>query len=484
MRIRRNTEFSIKLAIIIVLIGFLIYDLFLQLGPHYQYLRGLPYDQRMDIYFAYFTTQSNYITVFYLMFSLIYSRINRKRTPFTLDLAVTTYICITMVVFWTTLLPSSKVSGGLFQGWTISTWIVTMVLHLFIPLVMIVTFVSSAGDNYHSITKHNKFSLFAIATYPALYLVFQLVRGAIRIKIYGPAYIEQNFWYVKDPHSNKLIPQSNWYHLNSKGEIESIGGATMAQLYSYTIYASYFFLNIYKFDYFIKVKEFDDKYHEYIWKGKYYNGTNTPTHEPYKFEFNKFSDSSIIIYFIFSCLFISFCVFAIQYLLIFNNNMKYFKFFSPSGREYSKKEIAIIKWKRQESIVYSRIYFVWIAKSFKYFKTNVLLKRRYKKLDRQQLKNLISDRIKALKKLIKFRKIEYKKLKTVIKEEKKFIKQTLPEVKYLDRQEFKDNVYESWRFQKMRLFSIIITITNEDIITYEKISEIENKYKLKYSKKL
>jgi len=100
--IKNNKYFFSVLFLVLLIVGFLITDLVIIIKfpcfSAFSYISSTI--KRLGIYFSFFTTQTNYLTVVYLFFTLIIERIDKKfKVNFNLLLAITVYITITMFVF-------------------------------------------------------------------------------------------------------------------------------------------------------------------------------------------------------------------------------------------------------------------------------------------------------------------------------------------------------------------------------------------------
>lgn len=153
---------------------------------------GLRVIDRLGVYYAFFTTQSNYIVVIYLFFSLFLKRFYNTLPAFGIELAVTVYISVTMLVFWAGLMSSANESGS----YLLPHWISTFTLHLLIPIIMIFHFVTASGNVLVGFKEHFKFSFWAICAYPMAYLIFSLIRGEYQFQAYGPDEFARVFNFV------------------------------------------------------------------------------------------------------------------------------------------------------------------------------------------------------------------------------------------------------------------------------------------------
>ncbi|UNF62269.1 MULTISPECIES: hypothetical protein [Spiroplasma] len=134
------------------------------------------YGERLSHYYAYFTTQSNYLVFVYFVFYLFQKKFKNTKPDFIIRLMVTVYITMTMLVFWFGLFAQ----GDLVKNQSIYEWISTFILHTIIPGVMIFSYIVTAGDTFYKFETHHKANYWLICLYPFLYLICILIRGYIR----------------------------------------------------------------------------------------------------------------------------------------------------------------------------------------------------------------------------------------------------------------------------------------------------------------
>ncbi|MBE4704163.1 Pr6Pr family membrane protein [Spiroplasma platyhelix] len=181
--IKNNKYFFSILALILVFAAFLISDLVFTI--YYPQMSGsssfISPTERLSIYFSFFTTQTNYLVVIYLFFTLLAERLDKKfKVNFHLLLAITVYITVTMFVFWTGLI-GDILEAGTQNYWSQAyAWIKTIVLHFIIPVIMIVYFVLISGKNQISYKTYYKLYIWLILVYPVLYLTAVMIRGDLR----------------------------------------------------------------------------------------------------------------------------------------------------------------------------------------------------------------------------------------------------------------------------------------------------------------
>ncbi|AOX43812.1 hypothetical protein S100390_v1c04690 [Spiroplasma sp. NBRC 100390] len=182
--IRENKYFFSILTILIIFIAFLITDLviIIRIPSLFEFSYVKYANERLGIYYSYFTTQTNYLVVLYLFISLI---IIKRDLTFKLNyqllLAITTYITITMLVFWTGII-GNFIKIGFTDYWHMPySWIKTIVVHLLVPILMILVYIFiSSHHELKELKTYHKLYLWLTLIYPVLYLIMVMVRGTIR----------------------------------------------------------------------------------------------------------------------------------------------------------------------------------------------------------------------------------------------------------------------------------------------------------------
>ncbi|WP_339022962.1 hypothetical protein [Spiroplasma endosymbiont of Crioceris asparagi] len=233
MKLTRNTEFSLKFTILIILVMFLVIDFFSQFYFPKKNLVGIPTMERLNIYYAFWTTQTNYIVLVYLILTVCSSQFYGTKKLFGLDLAVTIYITITFIVFWFGLVLSSSEAGA----YRPINWFTTVILHLVIPWIMIFTFLNSCGSRYVNLKEFSKFGLGALCAYPIFYLIFILIRGYLRFQMFGPDFYTHIY--------SSYGPQSWWnYNINNEEQAKAFGILNYKKPFSSQMYYPYWFLDI------------------------------------------------------------------------------------------------------------------------------------------------------------------------------------------------------------------------------------------------
>lgn len=138
----------------------------------------LLYADKGTIFIAFFTQQSNIITVIYFYFMACF-HFNRKKlnnNSFLIRLFVTVYITVTSIIFTAGLLPGLVDSSA----YDIKGWIFTSFLHYIIPIAMIIYYFWLSGRFHYSLRKFTKKSLYKIYIYPFFYFLFVMIRGELR----------------------------------------------------------------------------------------------------------------------------------------------------------------------------------------------------------------------------------------------------------------------------------------------------------------
>lgn len=404
MKLKKRTEFSLRLVILIIMSGFLIFDLCLTiLYPKTNY-NGIRTLDRLDIYYAFFTTQTNYMVVLYLIFALFLKRTRNTKMPFGVELAVTTYITITMIVFWVGLLSSSNEAGS----YKLPHWISTLTLHLAIPSTMIGHFILSSGDEYHSYLKHSKFNLCTTASYPIGYLAFSMMRGEYRYKNYGPDW----FKYIYQYQGGKII-------INP--EMTQHWDTPTQDIIPYTdqMWYPYWFFDMHQY----KLEIGDNVLIDHM--------------QP---------EWILISIFVVACLAIAALVFGLQYLYLWHNNSKYWRWHDTNSTLLTQEE-------HDEKIL-----------SRKFIKIGIQQQSKLEKIERRKAFNEFKKTLKGLnsdEKLLKMQtynqqisleKILIKKAKKqqklILKDERKTYKQFLDSLPVWTRDFVNEKVTEAKRLKK------------------------------------
>lgn len=230
MKVSKNLDFILKVIILNILVCFLIFDFCSQIWfPKYN-LGGIPTIERLNIYYAFWTTQSNYIVVIYLILTISLQKIYGTQKLLGLEIAVTTYITVTFIVFWFGLLASPDEIGA----YRPVNWVSTVVLHLIIPVFMVFNFMTSTGTVYMSIEEFNRFGIFCVCAYPVLYLVFVILRGEFRYVQYGYDFFD------------KLYSGSGWGELFNV-DPSKIGIIDESAKFGSQFYYPYWFLDVHSY---------------------------------------------------------------------------------------------------------------------------------------------------------------------------------------------------------------------------------------------
>ncbi|QGS52325.1 hypothetical protein [Spiroplasma tabanidicola] len=416
MKINKNFEFSLKLMVLIGLVSFLIFDFIRILISPKPSLDGIPVLERFSHYYAFFTTQSNYLVVIYLFYSLFTQYSYNKKPPFGIELGVTVYITLTMVVFWAGIVTQHTHTGNVAKV-RASDWFTTCILHLFVPFIMITNFILSSGDTYYSPRVHARFSLYGITIYPVLYSFYAVIRGEFRWETYGPEFFSKA--YICENGVWKVNPKGPW-------STDLIAFADKVNPYNSEMWYPYWFMNLHNGQ--LKTTDIVTG-QERIWQS-----------------YDK-SESMILGQVVMGYLFIISLVVFFQYLYLFINNVKYYRWHDIDGNLISKAEhdywLRFRKFKRQEA-------------------------RSERKLIRLEMKKEYKDWLKSLKnlstkekliKLIEFRnnrtlknglkKADIKKLNLEKKQHKIALKQILNEAKTKDRAIIKQNLRDAAWYAKL-----------------------------------
>lgn len=198
-KLSNKANFYMRLSALIMLILFLIIDLICAIYFPMEKFKSLGYGERVGNYYAFFTTESNYMVVIYFCLYLFNVHFRGTKPSFQTRLAVTVYITITMLVFWLGIFTQEQDP----KQYSIYNWISTMILHLIMPIIMITSFVLTCGHNFVNLKKQHKIYLWLIVIYPAIYCVVILIRGHLRYLDYmqsiakglTPGYPPRDTWY-------------------------------------------------------------------------------------------------------------------------------------------------------------------------------------------------------------------------------------------------------------------------------------------------
>ncbi len=175
-KLSNKANFYIRLSALIMLILFLIIDLISTIYLPMEKFKVLSYGERVSNYYAFFTTESNYMVVIYFCVYLFDAHFRGTKPSFQTRLAVTVYITITMLVFWIGIFTAEQDP----KQYTIYNWISTLILHLLMPIIMITSFIVSSGHQYVNLKQQHKIYLWLIVLYPAIYCIVILIRGHLR----------------------------------------------------------------------------------------------------------------------------------------------------------------------------------------------------------------------------------------------------------------------------------------------------------------
>ncbi|MGL5268889.1 MAG: hypothetical protein ACRC8P_03960 [Spiroplasma sp.] len=147
-----------------------------------------------------FTTQSNILVL--IFFSLILvnhlSKTKIKWINNNFSLAITIYISITLIIFWTTLFKPMLETTNFQSTFGLINFINTFLLHLFTPIITIIFYLLTAGDKKLLIKPTSTKVLPIIISYMFIYLAYVLIKGTfvgeIKMKA-GNAFIDYSYPY-------------------------------------------------------------------------------------------------------------------------------------------------------------------------------------------------------------------------------------------------------------------------------------------------
>ncbi|WP_146637321.1 Pr6Pr family membrane protein [Spiroplasma clarkii] len=269
-------------------------------------LTGVPYYQRLNINYAFFTTQSNYLVVAYLFCVVFLKQSYNKKPPFGIELAITVYITVTMLVFWFGLLASRDEMSA----YNAINWISTVMLHAIIPCLMIVQFILSSGDYYHGMRTHARFGMIGISMYPLFYLIYSVIRGEFRFQEYGPSFFSKVYSY--NSVTNTFI--ADWNKVTGGGFGVYVG--PNMQPFTSQMWYPYWFFNLHKYD----LVAFDEFGNPHIWAS------------------SQFSMGLMIFFFISACIIITTLVISLQFFYIAINNNKFYRWHDINENLLTKAE--------------------------------------------------------------------------------------------------------------------------------------------------
>ncbi|QHX36971.1 Pr6Pr family membrane protein [Spiroplasma sp. BIUS-1] len=413
MKLNKDFEFSLKVMVLIVLIAFLAFDFVLQVYSPKKNLEGIPVIERIDIYYAFFTTQSNYAVVLYLIVALFMRRIYNTKPAFGIELAMTVYITVTMLVFWFGLLASPDELKAYYP----SNWVSTVVLHMCIPSIMIGYFMLSCGDQYYSTRRHSKFSLPLTCGYPIGYLMFAMIRGEIRFNYYSPEFFT-NIYSVEDKSQSWF-----WQNLWSEGN----GVINNDQHFTQQMWYPYWFLNVHQF----KLEA----------NGEVYSKSFGP-------------EWMVISIFILAVMAITLLVVGLQFFYLNWNNGKFYRWHDIEGKLITKEEH---DYRKQRA----KLKKITIKNQAK---MELLHKKTDYKIFLKSIKSLPKDQrlikkaahLKAKSLEEKLKRASIKQEKVIIKSNKGQIKRFILSLNYKDRPFVKENLREAERYKKLVKQGVLI----------------------------
>ncbi|UZQ31093.1 MAG: hypothetical protein OHM56_06335 [Spiroplasma phoeniceum] len=183
-----RVHFYLRLGALIILSLFLLLDLIMAIYYPQPKFVHLGYGERISNYYSFFTTQTNYIVALYFFLYLFESKFKNTKPHYVIQLAVTTYITITMLVFWVGIV-GQKDQAAQYRPYHL---VATVILHLVMPVIMITSYVLTAGDHYYNYEDHHKKYLWLIMLYMASYLTIILIRGT--------------YWHLDGKYPKTLFP--------------------------------------------------------------------------------------------------------------------------------------------------------------------------------------------------------------------------------------------------------------------------------------
>ncbi|AUM62957.1 Pr6Pr family membrane protein [Spiroplasma monobiae] len=424
MKLNKDFEFSLKVMVLIILIAFLAFDFVLQVYSPKKNLEGIPAIERINIYYAFFTTQSNYAVVLYLVVALLMRRIYNTKPAFGIEMAMTVYITVTMLVFWFGLLASPDELGAYYPA----NWVSTIVLHMFIPSIMIGYFMLSCGDNYYSIRKYSKFSLPLTCSYPIGYLIFVMIRGEIRFKYFSPEFFYKIYSTEAD---GAILESTKWFWDNQW--TEGAGVINQSQYFTQQMWYPYWFLNIHQFELKFSV-----------------GSTMMP---PVSKSIGP--EWLVISIFILAILAITFLVVNLQFMYLNWNNGKFYRWHDIEGKIISKEEHDYRKKKakleRYTAIKKAKMKLLHDKTNYKVFLKSI--KSLDKKIRNEKRKEYIKTKILEEK----LQRAQIKQQKVINKSHKDQIKRFILSLNYKDRPFVKENLREAERYKKLVNRGVLIS---------------------------
>ena len=199
---KKKIRSHLWMIILIIVIVFFIFDLVFDVLFPIAKFKPLSYWSRITCYYAYFTTESNYLVLIYFIVNLFGKvKNNHTKIKFEWGLALVVYITITMFIYWSGLAlnffnPTNpndeQISTNLAKLILVYRWFATTTLHVVVPIFMICFYlVNICGKETYSLKTHHHFWLWILELYPLLYVVFAMIRGEIRVLLHQPS----NTWY-------------------------------------------------------------------------------------------------------------------------------------------------------------------------------------------------------------------------------------------------------------------------------------------------
>lgn len=172
---------AISLCIVVLVIGYLI-ALFDYQGTAFD---ETPANGRSGNYLSFFVVQVNILILAYFVNALVFYRnegLTRWTKP-TAKIAFSVYASFTLLVYWIIIFPWILISTPYtIKGWH---WIIIAFQNGIIPLLLIIYIVIISYEDIIYSRNFFRWKLWIIILYPLIYLMFILVRGALRLLDYN-----------------------------------------------------------------------------------------------------------------------------------------------------------------------------------------------------------------------------------------------------------------------------------------------------------
>ncbi|WP_338969160.1 hypothetical protein [Spiroplasma endosymbiont of Labia minor] len=169
-------RFLFRIIIILLLTIFLIWDFYRQYTEPLDRFKPLEHWERMEVYYSYWTTQTNYIVLVYFIWTLIQRYVLQKEINVIVLIGITTYITTTMFIFWIGVISAENSSN-----YTYLDWLSTIILHLCVPVLFIIVFSLYCGVDRIFYKNYSRKWLWKFILYPTIYLALILLRGELKL---------------------------------------------------------------------------------------------------------------------------------------------------------------------------------------------------------------------------------------------------------------------------------------------------------------